>query len=226
MLSQSLGEYILFCMISFFTISNPLGIMPFYLSLTNGMSQKGKHRVIKRATIASIITLLLFSFLGPLIFKLFGISVSGFRIIGGIIFFNLGYKMLNDSASTKNSKLVRKHQKAESEDSDVDNISLIPLTIPILCGPGIMTNGILLRQSAETTLHVITLILCIIIFYIAVGLILKASERITVWLGETGNKVLSRIMGLILMVIAAEFIIAGVKPILIDAISESLKTLS
>ncbi|KGN92600.1 MarC family protein [Porphyromonas canoris] len=208
--------FFLICIVSLVTISNPLAVMPFYLSLTNGLTQKAKGRVIVKAITASIVTLLFFAFLGPLIFKVFGISIDGFRIIGGIIFFNLGYAMMNDAGSRRNSKLVEDHDTEKQEDTD--NISIIPLAIPILCGPGMMTNGILLREEADTNGKVIILVGTIILFYISAGLILRTSERITVWLGETGNKVLSRIMGLILMVIAAEFIITGVKPILTEII--------
>lgn len=215
--------YIVLCMMSFLTISNPLGVMPMYMTLTNGMTHRLKMMVIKKSILASIITLLLFSFLGPLIFKLFGISEEGFRIIGGIIFFNIGFGMLNDTGSRRNTKLVKNHE-IHDETHETDNISIIPLAIPVLCGPGIMTNGIILRQHAHTDLQVFLLVACVFVFYFFVGFVLKASEKIKDWLGDTGMKVMSRIMGLILMVIAAEFIIGGLTPILKDIISAAIKS--
>lgn len=86
--------FALLCFTSFFTLTNPLGTMPVFLTMTHGMTDKERQSVVKRATIVSFITLMVFVFAGQFLFKFFGISTNGFRIAGGVIIFKIGFDML------------------------------------------------------------------------------------------------------------------------------------
>ena len=97
---DTLLPFALLCFTSFFTLTNPLGTMPVFLTMTNGMSDDERKTIVRRATIVSFITLMVFTFSGQFLFKFFGISTNGFRIAGGIIIFTIGFDMLQARYST------------------------------------------------------------------------------------------------------------------------------
>ena len=103
-----------------------------------------------------------------------------------------------------------------------DDISVTPLSIPMLCGPGAIANGIIMMDDANTWVLKGTMVGVIALVYILTYIILRLSTRLVVLMGETGNNVMMRLMGLILMVIAVEFFASGVTPILTDIIHNSL----
>lgn len=205
----------LLCFTSFFTLTNPLGTMPVFLTMTNGMNDHERKAIVRRATIVSFITLMVFTFSGQFLFKFFGISSNGFRIAGGFIIFKIGFDMLQ--ARYSNAKL-----KEEEVKTYADDISITPLAIPMLCGPGAIANAIMLMDDASTLSLKGTLIGIIALVYFITFLILQASTRLVRILGETGNNVMMRLMGLILMVIAVECFVSGLKPILIDILREAM----
>ena len=210
-LMEEILPFALLCFTSFFTLTNPLGTMPVFLTMTKGLSEKERKHIIKRATIISFITLVGFTISGQILFKFFGISTNGFRIAAGIIILKIGYDMLQ--ARYTNTKLKDEEIKAYAND-----ISITPLAIPMLCGPGAIANGIMLMQDSNSWEMIGVLIGMIAIIYIITYFILRASTKLLKLLGETGNNVMMRLMGLILMVIAVECFVNGVKPILTDII--------
>lgn len=212
---EDLLPFALLCFTSFFTLTNPLGTMPVFLTMTNGMNDHERKAIVRRATIVSFITLMVFTFSDQFLFKFFGISSNGFRIAGGFIIFKIGFDMLQ--ARYSNAKL-----KEEEVKTYADDISITPLAIPMLCGPGAIANAIMLMDDASTFTLKGTLIGIIALVYFITFLILQASTRLVRILGETGNNVMMRLMGLILMVIAVECFVSGLKPILIDILREAM----
>lgn len=212
---EDLLPFALLCFTSFFTLTNPLGTMPVFLTMTNGMNDHERKAIVRRATIVSFITLMVFTFSGQFLFKFFGISSNGFRIAGGFIISKIGFDMLQ--ARYSNAKL-----KEEEVKTYADDISITPLAIPMLCGPGAIANAIMLMDDASTLSLKGTLIGIIALVYFITFLILQASTRLVRILGETGNNVMMRLMGLILMVIAVECFVSGLKPILIDILREAM----
>ena len=206
--------YALLCFTSFFTLTNPLGTMPVFLTMTNGLSDDERKHIIKRATIVSFIILVTFTLCGQFLFKFFGISTNGFRIAAGFIILKIGYDMLQ--ARYSSAKL-----KEEEIKSYVNDISITPLSIPMLCGPGAIANGIILMSDATTLELKATLFSMIAVVYLISYIVLRLSTRLVNLIGETGNNVMMRLMGLILMVIAVECFVGGLKPILIDIIQMS-----
>ena len=211
---DTLLPFALLCFTSFFTLTNPLGTMPVFLTMTNGMSDDERKTIVRRATIVSFITLMVFTFSGQFLFKFFGISTNGFRIAGGIIIFTIGFDMLQ-----------ARYSKAKLKDDEVktyvNDISITPLAIPMLCGPGAIANGIMLMEDANTLIKKILLVSVIASVYFITFLILRASTRLNKYMGETGNNVMMRLMGLILMVIAVECFVSGFKPIMIDLLQQA-----
>ena len=211
---DTLLPFALLCFTSFFTLTNPLGTMPVFLTMTNGMSDDERKTIVRRATIVSFITLMVFTFSGQFLFKFFGISTNGFRIAGGIIIFTIGFDMLQ-----------ARYSKAKLKDDEVktyvNDISITPLAIPMLCGPGAIANGIMLMEDVNTLIKKILLVSVIASVYFITFLILRASTRLNKYMGETGNNVMMRLMGLILMVIAVECFVSGFKPIMIDILQQA-----
>lgn len=115
--------------------------------------------------------------------------------------------------------------KDEEIKTYADDISVTPLGIPMLCGPGAIANAIVLMQDAHTIQMKGVLIGMIAFIYLITFFILRASTRLVKVLGETGNNVMMRLMGLILMVIAVECFVSGVKPILVDILKEGSLTI-
>ena len=212
---EDLLPFALLCFTSFFTLTNPLGTMPVFLTMTNGMNEHERKAIVRRATIVSFITLMVFTFSGQFLFKFFGISSNGFRIAGGFIIFKIGFDMLQ--ARYSNAKL-----KEEEVKTYADDISITPLAIPMLCGPGAIANAIMLMDDASTFTLKGTLIGIIALVYFITFLILQASTRLVRILGETGNNVMMRLMGLLLMVIAVECFASGLKPLLIYIMREAM----
>lgn len=210
---DTLLPFALLCFTSFFTITNPLSIMPVFLTMTNGLGEKERKSIVKRATIVSFVTLIGFAVSGQLLFKFFGISTNGLRIVGGIIIFTIGFDMLQ-------ARIAKVKVKEEEIKAYAKDISITPLAIPIICGPGSIANAIVLMEDATNLGLKIILIASIATVYLLTFIILRASTRFNRLIGETGNNVMMRLMGLILMVIAVEFFFSGLKPILIDILRE------
>lgn len=198
---------------SFFTLINPLGTMPIFITMTAELDQQHRTKTAQKASIVSFIMIVVFAFSGQLLFNFFGISVNSFRIVGGVIFFLMGMDMLQ-------ARLGKVKVKDSEIKSYVNDISITPLAIPMICGPGALTNAIVLMEDAETIEMKVVLLLSILLVMVLTYLILYSASRIIKFLGETGNNVMMRLMGLIVMVIAVEFFFSGLKPILQDILSE------
>ena len=212
---ETLLPFALLCFTSFFTLTNPLGTMPVFLTMTQGMTEKERRSVVRRATFVSFLTLMLFVLAGQFLFQFFGLSTNGFRIAGGVIIFKIGFDKLQ-------ARYTPMKLKDEEIKTYADDISITPLAIPMLCGPGAIANAIVLMQDAHTIDMKGILIGMIALIYFITYLILRASTRLVKVLGETGNNVMMRLMGLILMVIAVECFVGGAKPIFIDILKEGL----
>jgi multiple antibiotic resistance protein len=203
-------EYLTFGILvftSFFTLINPLGVMPIFMTMTVDLSEAERNKTAKKASIIAFLSMIAFAFSGQFLFKFFGISVDSLKVAGGIIFFFVGQDMLN-------ARLGRMRITEETINEYVSDISITPLAIPMICGPGAIANSIILMEDSQTLELKLILISVILIMGLLTYVILLASSRIIHFLGETGNKVLMRIMGLIVMVIAVEFFFNGLTPIL------------
>jgi len=190
---------------SFFTLMNPLGIMPVYLTMTSSLTKKERARTAIKATITATATLILFAFAGRYLFDFFGISVAGLKVVGGVIFFIVGYDMLN-------ARLSRMKIKEEEVEDYVNDISITPLGIPMIAGPGAITNAIVLMGDAPDYASKMMVVIAILLVALVIVFSLLGASGILKFMGEQGTKILTKLMGLIVMVIAVEFFFSGVTP--------------
>lgn len=197
-------EQVLFIFTSLFTMINPLAATPVYISLTQGFSGKTRRKVIINACLTAFIAMVVFAVAGEAIFKVFGINVNALRVVGGILFFVMGFEMLR-------GRSVPKKLDQETDDDFGKDIAVTPIGIPMVCGPGAITMVILFMQEANTTEHTIAVVLAIFLVCLATALVFAVGDRILKFFGKIGASVMMRLLGLIMMLIAVEFFFAGLK---------------
>lgn len=211
---ETVFPFALWCFTSLFTITSPLSTMPVFLTMTQSLDEKERRVVAIRSTLVACCALLLFVLAGQFLFKFFGISTNGFRIVGGIIIFRIGFDMLQAKYTPMN---LRKEEIKEY----ANDVSVAPLGIPLLCGPGAIANAIVLMQEAHSFEMKTALIVAIVLVYVVTFCLLRWAGQLVKFIGETGNNVMMRLMGLILMVIAVECFVSGARPILTEILHGS-----
>jgi multiple antibiotic resistance protein len=189
--------------VSLFTIINPFSTASVFHALTKGNSKKQNKKIAKRATLTAIIVLILFVFLGDYILKIFGVSIEAFKIASGILVLGVGYGMIYNGG--KHFRNIDEKHAREKED-----ISIIPLAIPMLSGPGAIATALVLMKSAEgNTISVLSILASIIIVCLIAYLLLIKAHSIDKYLGKTGISVIDKVLGLIVIVIGIQFIVSG-----------------
>lgn len=202
-------SFALLCFTSLFTLINPLGTMPVFMAMTSELTVAERTKTARKASLVALFTIIAFALTGQLLFNFFGISVNSFRVVGGVIFFIMGMDMLQ-------ARLSQVKIKENEVKSYISDISITPLAIPMICGPGAITSVIVLMEDANSLPKQIALFASVILIIWLTYIILFSSSKLIKLLGQTGINVMMRIMGLIVMVIAVEFFFSGLKPILLD----------
>ena len=188
------------------TLINPFGVLPLFLTMTDGLSRKEVVAIASKACITALICLLIIAFAGQYIFDFFGISVNGLKVVGGVIFMITGYDMLQARVSR-----IKDHKEEEFSALGA-SAAVSPLAIPMISGPGAMTAVMVATEEAPSIVEKGLLFVAIFFVLLITFLSLVASKKIIAFFGESGTKVFLRVMGLILMMIAVEFFFSGLKP--------------
>ena len=202
-------QYLLFCLSTLFTVVNPLGITPIFAAMTEGFSNADQIRIARKGIITGSTVLVIFTLLGSFIFRFYGITVEAFQIMGGIIFFRSGLRMLDAQVGRS-----RTTQSERDEFKDSDELAISPIGVPLITGPGAITGVVILSGKGSSDFSIITLLLAVIITMTLFYWILRAGNVLAKRIGITGMRVIERMMGLILMVIAVQFIINGLETII------------
>ncbi len=188
--------------VSLLTVVNPLGTLPVYLAMSPAHEVDGR-RMALRASFAALAALTLFAVAGHLILNLFSVSVDALRLVGGVLFFIVGYDMLKGKSSND--------PQAADGSNNADEMAITPLGVPMIAGPGAISTVMILMSQTESFVDkgVLLIVICGVM---AVTLFLLIyARRIMKLLGKVGSRVLDRVMGLILMMIAVEFFFAGLQ---------------
>ena len=215
-----LSEYINFTLFAFaalFFIIDPVGNVPLFLAITRQNNFNERKQIVKKASFACSLILIFFLFTGNLILELFHITIGAFKIAGGIIIFIISIQMLFVFKPGQKTSPLEEEEAREKED-----VSIFPLAIPFLSGPGAIATVILLRSNCQNLIHYLVIFGVIVIVSILTYFILKESQYLMKFLGQTGINILTRLMGLILSVIAVQFAIDGIKmvlPVLLQGIT-------
>lgn len=201
-------SYFLITFTSLFAIVNPLGPLTFYSAVTENLDADVAKMMARRAAITAFVGMFFFAFGGQFLFNFFSVSVDGLRVVGGVLFFLMGYDMLQGKESR--TKKISPSEQISLQDISVRAIT--PLGIPLICGPGAITVVTVMAQEAKTAPQLFMLSMSVFIVCLVCYVVLLSSRRIMKFIGESGQKVFIRLMGLILMMIAVEFFFRGIHP--------------
>lgn len=203
-----MNEFLLQAFVTLLVIVNPFSVVPIFVSLTQNDSVAVKRKVAKKACLISITLLLSFAFTGDMLLDSMRISPEAFRITGGLLLLLAAINMV----------LAKGGSARQSSNSDVsidannrDDISVYPLSIPLLAGPGALTTVVLLmREATELHFQAVIGVICVVFLVIAISWIsLLIGERLMRVLGVTGTNVLTRVFGIILAAVSIDGIIKG-----------------
>ena len=206
-MSESLAFIVRFSFValsSVFFLVDPFAVIPTFLAMTPGAAASERRHTARRAALTCFIVLAVFATAGGLIFKVFGITLAAFKIAGGVILIMIGLEMLQARKSgTKQSP------EEAAEGAAREAIGVIPLGIPMLAGPGAISTVMILTGESRRWWQ-FGVIFAVIALTSAISFwILAAADRVGRYLGETGIRILTRLMGLLLTAVAVQFIING-----------------
>ncbi|MEN8008617.1 MAG: MarC family protein [Candidatus Krumholzibacteriota bacterium] len=219
---MSTTAFLLLSFSSLFAVIDPLGVIPFFSGLTSGMDQRQKRKVLIKALATAFLVLLMFTVAGHQLLELFGITVNAFRIAGGVIFFGIGLDMLQSKPRRWRTGIGRAYAKDvelnEDEDED-DDPSITPLAIPMIAGPGSITTVMVLTPQAPSHLGIPLVMGAVLGILLLTGGILMGADAVLARLGRTGMKVIEKLMGLLVTVIAVQLMIDGIAPVITGMLS-------
>lgn len=201
-------SYSLFALSSILIVVNPLGALLVYNSITEFMDSSDKKRVAAYACRIAGAVLIFFTLFGSYLLTLFGITISAFTVAGGVLLFGIGMEMVYARTSRAKVTATEKYESIDAED-----ISSMPLAFPMISGPGTITtvivlskNASILSQPLELGIILGAVIMTLIITYV----VLISSDHISKKIRQREYRVINRLMGIMLMAIAVQFIINGI----------------
>lgn len=193
--------------IGFLAMLNPLGILPLFIGMVDDLDDKTARWMALRASFSAFMIIALFCIFGHLIFRIFGITIPAFQIAGGIIVFFIGYHMLNGEES--NIRVQKALSPAEQKKA-LSNIAVTPLGMPLLAGPGTIATAMNFVGSSKSLTNMIVVIALFAVICFLTFLLFLSAKKIAGILGEGLIKIITRVMGLILAVIAVQMMILGI----------------
>jgi len=207
-MAGDLVSFTLLSLSSILIIVNPLGATLIYVSLTNGMDRAGQDVVARDACRFALLILLFVAIAGTWVLQFFGITLEAFRIAGGILLFGIGMEMVY--ARTSRTKMT---QTEQDESRDADDVAVMPIALPMIAGPGAITTTIVLMNEATgMTLAAYAIVLFSIIFSIGITYyMMRHSEYIMKKIGQRQYRAINRLMGMLLIAIAVQFVITGIR---------------
>lgn len=209
---MNLLNYFLTVFVSLFLLVDVISNVPIFLSLTQGYEKKERRDMAKKAILIALLVQLLFVIFGNYIFRYLGIKTYSFSIAGGILLSIVGVEML---FGHKTRTEYQEEDKAEEK----ENITIVPLAIPLHTGPASILAGMILfnqpekfdLKGNELYLFKALFILSTILVYTLSLFILLRSDLILKFLKQIGMKVITRIMGLLILALSVQFVINGIK---------------
>lgn len=200
---NDIGQFAFVTFTSILFLVDPIAVVPAYLAFTRGEDAERRKATARAACVAAAITLLIFASAGDLILKMFGVTLPAFRIAGGFILWLVAMDMLRAKRSTQEGaeELVEGQQK--------EDVGITPLGIPMLAGPGAMSTVMVLGAQANGPMSKVIVHASIIATMLISWIMLRLGDRVFDRLGESGIRVATRVMGLLLAAVAVQFVLSG-----------------
>jgi multiple antibiotic resistance protein len=202
------SEYLQFALITFTSvlfIVDPIAVIPTYLVITQNETPAQRANTALRASIAAAMLMIAFAVAGHLIFRLFGITLPAFRIAGGMILWLVAMDMLRAQRSTQEST------PEIAEGQEKEDVAITPLAMPMLAGPGSISTVMVLAGQARGISQHAAVYGSVLLTSVVCWLVLRFSTGLLRHVGQTGIRVATRIMGLLLAAIAVQFVLTGVR---------------
>jgi multiple antibiotic resistance protein len=195
-------------LVTLLAVVNPLAIVPFFIHYTQGFAPSQRRRTVAIASFTAFLVIAASALLGLQILEFFGISLASFQVGGGMLLLISSMNMLNAQpaeAKPQTRELEEGAQKAAMGAS----IAVVPLTIPLLTGPATMSTVVIYAERAHNFLQLMTLVGYGVVIGLATAICFALADPIARVLGNTGIKVMTRLMGLILAALAVEVMASG-----------------
>lgn len=203
---SDLVSYSVVAFSAIFFVVDPFAVVPVFVTITEGDTEEKRRQMAARACLVSAGILLFFLVGGGLIFKLFSLTLAAFKIAGGILLLLTALDMLRSMPAR-----TRTSGKELSEAVGKPDVAIVPLAMPLLAGPGAIATVMVLTAQASRIWQFILLALSIVVTAAISYLLLRAASLVNRFLGNTGRAILERVMGLLLIAIAVQFMIGGVR---------------
>jgi MarC family membrane protein len=203
-------NYAVSALLTLFVVVDPIGLAPTFLAVTHGLPRSARRSVAARASFIAGAILIGAVLVGDWLLVKLAISLAAFRIAGGLLLFSIASEMV------LGVRMRREGETAEQAlEEHVRNIAAFPLAIPLLAGPGAITATVLLAGQADGDwLRLGVLVATVILVAAACLAVFLFAERISGLLGNSGNIVLSRLLGVLLAALAVQYVVDGVRAIL------------
>jgi multiple antibiotic resistance protein len=194
-------------LVTFLVIIDPPGCAPIFASLTKGTTAAHRRAMAVRSSLIAWLILMFFALLGRPLLHWLGISLASFRIAGGILLFYIAVEMVFER------RTERREKRAEEIEGtpEADDISVFPMAMPMISGPGSIASAMLWVSRAETPFHVAVVLAAITVVVLIVLATLLASGPLMRLIGDKVEAAITRILGVILAALAAQFVIDGLK---------------
>lgn len=190
-----------------FVAVDPIALIPIFASLTKGLKNQEIKKIYIQATFVSLIILSLFWLFGETVLNLMGISMSSFRIIGGLFLIAIAFQMVFEQRQDRRQNTA----EVAMDDSSIQSIAIFPLSIPLIAGPGAMTAALLLAENRTyEPVDLILNFLPILVVVLMAGIAMWLSAQLSKRLGPTIITVVEKIFGILLGALAIEFVVAGI----------------
>jgi multiple antibiotic resistance protein len=204
MTERTLELILIFTSILF--IVDPFAVIPTFLAMTARDTPAQRRILARRGAWTCAITLTAFALGGSMIFRIFGITIGAFKIAGGVLMGLNALDMVQARRSQQRESAVETAEGIQKED-----IGILPLGVPMLAGPGAISTVMVLALTAKSTSAHIAVYVSILLTALLTYLVLAAASIVERRLGQTGMRILTRLMGLVLSAIAVQFILDGIK---------------
>jgi multiple antibiotic resistance protein len=189
-----------------FVIVDPVGLVPLFIAMTPGDSPERRRHMARRACIIAWGVLVAFAVGGPFILELFGVTLSAFKVAGGLLMLLTAIDMLRAQSPPTRSTPEEEREGAARED-----ISVVPLAMPLLAGPGSIATCMMCMSRASNPAESLAVALAITLTLGSTYVLLVLSDRVARLLGQSGRLIAERLIGLVLAAISAQFILDGVR---------------
>jgi len=212
MITAAVMDVALTAFVTLFVIIDPIGLLPIFISLTKGSSLSHQRRMAIKGTVIGGMTLLFFALLGDRFLALLGVGLPAFRIAGGVMLFLMAIEMVFDKRSQRRENRAEDMKEEIEGDSAFDDISVFPLSIPLISGPGAIASIMLLiSANRDNLVHQATVLVVLGIVLIIVFSLFLLAPKLEKLMGVTFTQIVSRVLGVILGALAVQYIVDGIK---------------